>query len=30
MIVNGDHEYNGEGAQVADKIANWAEAELPK
>jgi pimeloyl-ACP methyl ester carboxylesterase len=30
MIVNGDHEYNGEEAQVAEKIANWAEAELPK
>jgi pimeloyl-ACP methyl ester carboxylesterase len=30
MIVNGDHEYNGEEAQVADKIANWAKADLPK
>jgi hypothetical protein len=30
MIVNGDHEYNGEEAQVADKIAHWAEPVLPK
>jgi pimeloyl-ACP methyl ester carboxylesterase len=30
MIVDGDHEYSGEEAQVAEKIANWAEAELLK
>ena len=28
MIVNGDHEYVGEEAQVAQTIARWAEAEL--
>lgn len=28
MIVNGDHEYAGEEAQVAQTIARWAEAEL--
>jgi pimeloyl-ACP methyl ester carboxylesterase len=28
MIVNGDHEYNGEEAQVAEKIADWGAAEL--
>jgi len=30
MIANGDHEYNGEETQVAEKIANWVEAELLK
>ena len=30
MIVNGNHEYVGEEAQVAEKIAHWVEAELPK
>jgi pimeloyl-ACP methyl ester carboxylesterase len=30
MIVNGDHEYVGEEAQVADKIADWADAVLVK
>ncbi len=30
MIVNGDHEYVGEEVQVAEKIAHWVEAELPK
>jgi pimeloyl-ACP methyl ester carboxylesterase len=30
MIVSGDHEYNGEEAQVAERIAHWAESELPK
>ena len=30
MIVNGDHEYVGEEAQVAEKIAHWVEAELSK
>ena len=30
MIANGDHEYNGEETQVAAKIADWVEAELPK
>jgi hypothetical protein len=30
MIVSGDHEYNGEEAQVAERIAHWAEAELLK
>jgi pimeloyl-ACP methyl ester carboxylesterase len=30
MIVNGDHEYLGEEAQVAEKIARWVEAELLK
>jgi pimeloyl-ACP methyl ester carboxylesterase len=30
MIVNGDHEYVGEEAQVAEKIAHWVEGELPK
>jgi pimeloyl-ACP methyl ester carboxylesterase len=28
MIVNGDHEYIGEEAQVAQTIAQWADAEL--
>jgi pimeloyl-ACP methyl ester carboxylesterase len=30
MIANGNHEYVGEEAQVAEKIAHWVEAELPK
>ena len=30
MIENGNHEYVGEEAQVAEKIAHWVEAELPK
>jgi hypothetical protein len=30
MIVSGDHEYSGQEAQVAERIANWAEAELLK
>ena len=30
MIVNGDHEYVGEEAQVAEKIARWVEAQLLK
>jgi pimeloyl-ACP methyl ester carboxylesterase len=30
MIVNGDHEYVGEEAQVAQKIAHWIEAEVLK
>ncbi|MFY9726227.1 MAG: alpha/beta fold hydrolase [Bryobacteraceae bacterium] len=30
MIVNGDHEYVGEEAQVAEKIAHWLEAEVLK
>jgi hypothetical protein len=30
MIANGNHEYVGEEAQVAEKIAYWVEAELPK
>jgi pimeloyl-ACP methyl ester carboxylesterase len=30
LVVNGDHEYLGEGAQVAERIAHWAEAELLK
>jgi len=28
MIVNGDHEYEGEEAQVAEKIARWLEADV--
>jgi len=28
LIVNGDHEYVGEEAQVAQTIAGWADAEL--
>jgi pimeloyl-ACP methyl ester carboxylesterase len=30
MIVNGDHEYTGEEAQVAKTIARWVEVELMK
>jgi hypothetical protein len=30
MIINGDHMYTGEEAQVAEKISHWAEAELVK
>ena len=28
MIVNGDHEYVGEEAQVAQTITRWAETEV--
>jgi len=28
MIVNGNHEYVGEEAQVAETIARWVEVEL--
>jgi len=30
MIENGNHEYVGEEAQVAQTIAQWAEGELLK
>jgi hypothetical protein len=30
MIVNGDHEYTGEEAQVAETIAHWAKVEVLK
>jgi hypothetical protein len=30
MIVNGDHEYTGKEAQVAEIIAHWARTELLK